>query len=554
MLACIAVPALAQTAEPVSVNASALRQLYEEGRWPEVIRFAQTIRTPSADMAFYYGSALAQLGRWDDARGVFLAGRRSYLADKRFPIELAGVEFKQKKYTQAVVWLHAALAIDDRDSYANDFLATVYFLQGNLEAALEYWNRVGKPQIATVRLDPEPSINPALLDSAFAFSSGSVLSRSDLLKSCNRVEGLQVFPRFAFDLGAREDGRFDITFRADERDGWGKNKWQGLLSFFRGAFQQTLYPEFFNINHSGINVLSMLRWDSEKRRATGSVSGPWRQNAQWRYRLGADLRNENWDIRRSFSGPAPVLGALNLRREAVSTEISSFVNARWMWSTGAELSHRDFRDVFLGSTLAPLLLSQGYQLKHIAESTYDLLRLPERRFVLRAGASSQIGRIWSQPSHSFMKLQGSIQTHWFPQSRGDDYEMNARLGAGKTFGQAPFDELFMLGLEQDNNLRLRAHIGTRDGRKGSAPLGRNYFLTNWEIDKNVYKNGFFTVHLGPFLDTGKITDPSGTLGSRLWLWDTGLQAKVRVLGVGVNFSYGKDLRSGANAFYVTLAR
>ena len=91
----------------------------------------------------------------------------------------------------------------------------------------------------------------------------------------------------------------------------------------------------------------------------------------------------------------------------------------------------------------------------------------------------------------------------------------------------------MLGMERDNDLWMRAHVGTRDGRKGSAPLGRNYFLSNWEIDKRIYHNGFFSLKLSPFLDTGKITDPLPGLGSGRWLWDTGVQAKFRVLGVGV---------------------
>ena len=141
-----------------------------------------------------------------------------------------------------------------------------------------------------------------------------------------------------------------------------------------------------------------------------------------------------------------------------------------------------------------------------------LWRLPERRLTLDAGASSQAGRLWSEPSHSFEKLQGSLRLHWLPQSQGDDYEMQQRFRAGKTFGDVPFDELFILGLERDNDLEMRGHIGTRDGRKGSAPLGRNYFLSNWEADKNVYSNGIFTVKLGPFLDTGKITDASDGTG------------------------------------------
>jgi hypothetical protein len=101
---------------------------------------------------------------------------------------------------------------------------------------------------------------------------------------------------------------------------------------------------------------------------------------------------------------------------------------------------------------------------------------------------------------------------------------------------------------------MRAHIGTHDGRKGGAPLGGNYFLANWEADKNLYENGIVTMKMGPFLDTGKITDPVVALGSHEWLWDTGAQIKLRIFGTGVVFSYGKDLRSGNNAFYLTIPR
>jgi hypothetical protein len=60
--------------------------------------------------------------------------------------------------------------------------------------------------------------------------------------------------------------------------------------------------------------------------------------------------------------------------------------------------------------------------------------------------------------------------------------------------------------------------------------------------------------LGPFLDTGKTTDSVPGLGSPKWLWDTGIQTKFRVFGVTMAFSYGKDLRSGNNALYVSMQR
>ncbi len=229
--------------------------------------------------------------------------------------------------------------------------------------------------------------------------------------------------------------------------------------------------------------------------------------------------------------------------------LASQASGQWHWSAGTEISHRDFRNAVLGPVLPPALLAKGYQLKQLAELGATLWRMPERRFTVDAEVSSQAARLWSRQDESSEKLQGSMGWHWFPSAEGDDYEMQQRFRFGKTFGTVPFDELFMLGLERDNNLPMRAHIGTSEGRKGSAPLGRNYFLATWEMDKNLYENGIVALKMGPFLDIGKITDPFAMLGSHKWLWDTGAQIKLRVFGTGVAYSYGKDLRSGNNAFY-----
>jgi len=527
-------------------------QLSAEQSWQEIVSLVEPVPHPSAELDFYYGTALAHLGRWDDAQKAFAAGARLQPGDKRFPLELAGVAFKQNRYPVAVRHLRRALRLDPADPYGNDFLGTLYFLQGNTEAALKYWNRVGKPQIVEVQSQPTPQVNAALLDRAMAFAPASVLRLPDLLTTEARIRGLEIFYRYQFDVQARTDGNFDILFRNRERNGWGQGRLEKLFLLLRGMPFQSLTPEYYNLRGEAINFTSMYRWEAQKRRVQAQLSGPFRANPQFRYRLMADLRGENWDIRKSFQGSAPVLGSFNLRREAVAADFAAMESGRWRWSAGAEVSHRDFRGVIPGTLLTPSLLAKGYQLKQLTQVDAELWRLPERRMTLEGAGSSQAGRIWSQPSHSFEKLQGSLRFHWFPQYQGDDYEIQHRVKAGKTWGDLPFDELFVLGLERDNDLEMRGHIGTRDGRKGSAPLGRNYFLSNWEADKNVYRNGIFTIKLGPFLDTGKITDASTALGSQKWLWDLGGQAKVRVFGVGFAFSYGKDLRSGNNAFYVSV--
>jgi tetratricopeptide (TPR) repeat protein len=542
-------------ADPAAVpSAEEVRQLATEQRWQDIALLLGPLRSRSADLNFYYGTALARLERLHEAENAFQAGLRLAPNDPRFLIELAGVAFKQKHYPQAARRLRQALKLAPEDTYANDFLGTIYFLQGNIEASLKYWNRINKPQVGESKADPVPKLSPAILDRALAFSPAGMLQRSEFLATDARIRSLGIFPRYQFDFRAREDDKFDLWFRSQERNGFGSTRWEALFLLLRGLPFLSVNPEYYNLRHEAINLVSLFRWDPQKRRVLAEFSDPFHGSAKYRYEVAADLRNENWAILNSVAPASPPLASLNLRREVLGFGLASHASGLWHWSVGTEISHRDFRSVVPAPVLNPALLAKGYQLKQLAELGATLWRMPERRFTVDAEVSSQAARLWSQPEESSEKLQGSLRWHWFPRAEGDDYEMQQQFRFGRTFGTVPFDELFMLGLERDNNLPMRAHIGTRDGRKGSAPLGRNYFLASWETDKKLYGNGILALKMGPFLDTGKITDPSSTLGSHKWLWDAGAQTKLRVFGTGVVFSYGKDLRSGNNAFYLTMLR
>jgi hypothetical protein len=378
LLLVLAVPGRAQSNLSDGPVTDRAKQLFAEQRWQEILRLGESAQNPSADFDFYYGSALAQLGRLVDAEQAFTAGARLQPRDKRFPLELAGVAFKQKQYTRAAHYLRRALRLDPHDSYGNDFLGTVYFLHENIEAALKYWNRVDKPRIAEVRTAPVPQVNAALLDRAFAFAPADMLRLPDLLTTDVRIRGLGIFPSYQFDLQARDDGNIDVLFRNRERDGWGQGKLEKLFLLFRGLPFLSITPEAYNLRHQGINFVALYRWDAEKRRLSAELSGPFKGNPKFRYGLIADLRSENWNIRNSFQGPAPLLGSLNMRREAVGVNFSSFENGRWRWSAGAEASHRDFRSVIPGVTLTPSLLAKGFQLKQSAQLDAALQRWPER--------------------------------------------------------------------------------------------------------------------------------------------------------------------------------
>ncbi len=526
-----------------------IQQLFEQQNWPEVARRAQSLPCRSADVNFDDGLALAHLGKWPEARAALLAGERESPRRKRFPIELAGVAFERKRYPEAAQWLQKALKLDPSDEYANNFAGFVYYLMGNLEAALKYWNRIGKPSIAAFDFDPHLRVQRLLLDRAFAFSPAAVLREADFETTETRLTGLGIFPAYNIALNPRPEGSFDAQFRALERDGFGTSRVQALVSTFAGAAYETIYPAYFNLGGSAANLESLLRWDEQKRRAWISLSAPLDGLPERRWRLSADARDENWAIRRSSTGPAPVLGSLHLERQALAGSVTSFTSGHLQWSAGAELSHRGFRDVVAGSAWTPELLSSGYALKFLASASDKLVDIPERRFSLTTGASLQMARLWSDPPHLFAGLEGSALAHWFPQAEGDRYEAAGQLRAGRIFGVAPFDELFMLGEERDNDLWLCGQVGTRDGRKGSSPLGNAYFLSNASLLRSLYSNGLLGIKAGPLIDIGRMGAPTSGLSTAQWIFDAGAELKFTVLGASVVLTYGRDLRAGNNAFY-----
>ncbi len=536
---------------------SELRKLSDEGRWNDVLRATRGCSGESADTEYFRGMAFAGLQRWDEARAALTSGEKQRPRDKRFPIELAGIAFKQKRYQEAELNLQRALHLAPRDRYAINFLATLYFLEGNQEAALKYWNRIGKPRIIQIRTDPRMRIDPALLDRAFTCSPASVLTLEQYRATLQRLKQLGIFPAFRLDLAplsGKDEGSFDLTLSAAEKDGWGPNKVAALISLLRGLPYETVYAEAYNLRHSAMNVDSMFRWDDQKRRVFASFSAPLARNPKYRYRLYADGRNENWDVSQTVHGSAPIQ-AFNLEKLELGGGIRSIVNSRWNWAAGLGISDRRFRNLPGGTSAVNSIFSDGVAVEVRARSDYALLRIPEKRFALGSSVEGTFGDFYVPGFGHFGMLTGSLSARWLPQARGDDYEMKEEFHSGKTLGRVPFDDLFMLGLERDNNLPLRAHIGTSNGRKGSAPLGRDYLLSNWEINKNIYANGWVKLRLAPFLDSGRIYDRADGFGSRRWLWDTGASVKLSVLGgVAIVFTYGKDLRTGRNTFYFTTTR
>ena len=555
-VAFLSTPGSAQDGGPEQARLATVQQAFDAARWDEAARLAEGPADQSSELDLLRALALSHLEKWDEAKAALEAGARKSPRDSRFPVELAGIAYKQKDFRLAKKDLQTALRFESNDGYAHEFLGTIYFLEGNLEAALKYWNPEDKPRLRSVAAAPSLELAEPLLNRALAFNAPQVLTRDSLLSTESRLDNLGIFSSRRIELTPAESGNYDLTLHLTERNWWGHSKAEGMLSLLSGLPYATVYPELYNLGRGAVNLTSLVRWDAEKRRVFADLSLPLYGDPSLRFRFYADARNENWNLSETFSGPATPLTDLNMRRVAAGAEFREVKNGRWSWSAGAEAANRNFRN--LSSALSPAeraFFTGGNSLAGRVSAQGTLLRVPERRFLLDSSAKVTAGREFAAMLGPFATLQGSLIARWFPRPRGDDYAMRWQIRAGATAGKASLDELFQLGVERDNDLWLRGHTGTIDGRKGAAPLGRRYFLANWEMDKNVYGNGLFSVKLGPFLDSGAIADSSGLIGSRGWLWDSGLQCKVQILGgVAVVLSYGRNLEGGKGVFYGTVLR
>lgn len=492
--------------------------------------------------------------RLQDARAILLAGREAYPHDERFAVELAGISFLEGQYQDARRWLRKAPQAVRSDDYVREFLGTLYLLDGNTEAALTLWNPLGKPLLADDQIGTslETVIRPGLASSAADFTGGQILLREEALRSSRRVAMLDVCGRAPLVLEATANERFHAQIRCLEKSGAGSTLLGTAIMLSRGLAYQAVHLQSPNIGRNAASLRTMVRWDPRKRRAWAEGAIPIAGRADWRLKTFADARHEHWQMRHSDSGD---LNQTFLQtRWETGIAIAAVLGSRSTWENRVSLANRSFtRTTGLSGVVSAEReaerLDGGSSVKYAHRIYADLLRLPLQRVFVDAQADGSMERYMGL-SRTVYRGDGNVRLVWYPATRGDDGRTQLRIGAGALRGEAPLTDLYAMGLERDGAVPLRAHIGTRNGHKGSALFGDRFAVANLESQKQVLNAGIVRVALAPFLDAGWTRDPRGLYGARTLQFDAGLQLIAATLaGTEIRLSYGWNLRTGRSAFY-----
>jgi hypothetical protein len=283
-----------------------------------------------------------------------------------------------------------------------------------------------------------------------------------------------------------------------------------------------------------------------------TFSGPYKQNPRIRFSSFADLRNETWDLLPSVYRGSPFgIPGLSLKRGEAGGGATLGLSPTLEWRIGGDIAYRDFRNVLPGPFFADgwtLLIQNKF-----AKTLYDW---PEHRMRLDGWASLDAGRDVSRYSSRLMTTRSGFLLSWFPEAKGDRYHVTEQLQGGRTFGNAPLDELFMLAMERDTdeNLWFRGLVGTTAGRKGSAAMGREYGISQSDVKREIFEIPFLRLDAGPFFDAAWTGDPSHQFGSNGVMTAAGGEAILRtVSGIKLRIVYGRNL-AGGGAFYTSITR
>jgi hypothetical protein len=379
---------------------------------------------------------------------------------------------------------------------------------------------------------------PALLDRAITFAPAEVPRLHNWRETGRRLDLLDVFPSPRLDLAA-EDGGFAARIRGAERNGFGPTRWAAVLQAARALPYQAVRLDYSNIAGRAANLRTLARWDANKRRGWLEYSQPLRGDPALRGRAFLDVRDEDWELRFATGD------RFRMRSAEAGLGFSHVAGGRLTWGAEAAWTYRDF-DVSAADPRR--LTAPGARADLFAD--WAAWRAPARRMTLDVFSRARLGRTWDRAGDLYLRFDPRARFTWIPVRRGDAWRIEAEAAAGAIAGRAPFDELYILGVERDNDLWLRGAPGTFDGRKGAAPLGDRFWLANLGFDRRLFRAAFLETRAGPFFDLGRIADSRGLLGSPEALLAAGIAVKLRVLGaVEATILLGRDLRSGRTHWY-----
>lgn len=413
--------------------------------------------------------------------------------------ELAGVRFRQSRWTDAVSLAARAAALEPTDVDGWDLLATSQFLDGRPRDALASWARIGRPQVDVVRVTGARRTRHPVIAGAVNLAPRSLLTRETFDHATRRLEALPATAMSALRYQPTAGGRADVEAVIVERPLAPRGVLPAVAALVRLGIHREARLALASPTGSGELWSAAWRWWENRPRVSFALALPAAGELP-----GITTVEALWE-RASYSVATGVDGPLVVRQERrrAAVHVTDWATSRLRWRAGAALD-RWVDDAFASVDTALEMRLHG-----------ELVALGTEV----AGWASPGGRRFGRTAMSL-----TARGHADPGRAG----VQLAAGLSQVTADAPFDLWDGAGLGRARTPLLRAHPLLEGGVVAGPLFGRRLAHATLEYQQPLATMAGGAVSVALFTDAARAWQRA-TAGAG-WHVDSGLGLRVALPG------------------------
>jgi tetratricopeptide (TPR) repeat protein len=502
---------------------------------------------PSADAYLYLGIAYGNMKDYSKAEDTLQEGARRYPGDARFHNELAGVYMATRDLDKAKTELHRALDVDPNNNYASDLLASIDISRGEVQSALRSWNKSGRPIIDDILHNYFLNFGSWVVKEAVAFHPAGVLRYRQWKTTEARLYATNNFTNVGLEVEpTRIPDHYDAIVRTTYKT---NNLYNILWNAVKAGAYDTTYFNYWNIGNTGMNWNSVYRWDPNRHLVAGSLQAPLKLPGILNTQLGDSVVSEEWDLSNNLRENLLSRNHfVNYRANTILARVSHIPSYRFQVGAGIRYANQYSRGDL------PEVASDSRNDGNLFVET--LIRPADGRYENRLSLKAFLARRSILGDFNYSGGVAQFDNR-ITISKDTRTTFNWTIKGGTSRGLRPLPDYFLLGLELNPENILRGHMAYRDGRYGSSPMGSDFVLGNFDIDRliatiptfNYFNLPFITIKAMGFFDPAETWDRTHVFKDSGLLADVGGGLRFETPTSTLNLVLGRPLRGGPTVLY-----